>query len=119
MGNLESGVVISLYQKSTVSNSVLLATSCHPIHVTNGAKEETCCRLKYRKYPDWSLNSACNIVNNINRNDLLQTKKLKHSVSSAMPTVTFSTNFSPAYNQIVKIIKNTYRFYVAITILDK
>lgn len=70
-------------------------------------KTDICCRLNYRGYPKWSLNRACNIVDRIERNLLLKEKKKNKRVARTAnsSTITFITNFSPVYNQVVGIVK--------------
>lgn len=45
-GNIDTGVIISPYRKSTAANSVLLATSCHPEHVTKNLPIGELVRMK-------------------------------------------------------------------------
>lgn len=45
-GDQGMGVKIQPYRKSTASNSVLLATSCHPSHVTNNLPVGELIRMK-------------------------------------------------------------------------
>lgn len=125
-GDDNLGVVVSPYRKDTATNSVLMATSCHPLHVTKNlpigelirvkrnsstpeiydkAKKDTCQRLRYRKYPAWSVNRACNIVENIDRQNLLKEKNKSTGSADVIPPVTFTTTFSPVYKQVTGIIK--------------
>lgn len=125
VGDCNKGVLIKPFRKSTATNSVLLATSSHPAHVTKNlpvgelirikrksssvesyelAKQDTLMRLKNRLYPKWTLDRAEDKVVKMPRQNLICTKT-KMSQKQENRTITFCTGYSPQYRQIVKIVK--------------
>lgn len=131
-GDPTAGIVICPYRKVTATNSILMASSCHPSHVTRNlpvgelirgkrnsstsviyenTKKDTCKRLHKRSYPDWMLGRACKIVDAIPREKLLLQKApqkkqcTKDNPDVKNKSIAFSTTFSNEYKQIVKIVK--------------
>lgn len=105
-----------------------MATSCHPQHVVKNhpvgelirikcnssrcdtyekSKQEICNRLQHRAYPGWMLARAHNIVDDIPRERLLTigNPPVNSSTKLGEASLTFSTDFSLQYNQIVALVK--------------
>lgn len=125
VGDCDKGVLIKPFRKSTATNSVLLATSCHLSHVTKNlpvgelirmkrnsslvesyelAKQQTLMRLENRQYPKWALDRAKDEVDNMPRQNLRRTK-MKPIQTQENPAITFCTGYSAQYKQIVKIVR--------------
>ncbi|KAM4021789.1 coagulation factor XIII B chain-like [Anomaloglossus baeobatrachus] len=131
-------VIIKPYRKSTATNSIVTADSCHHSRTKHNIpvgelirmkrncsqpsdyfKEEilTCDRLADRGYPDWVLNRAKSIVAQIDRSELLGKNSRKGKYSNKLKqsnNIVFSTNYSKQYDLITKIV-NKYLPIFAIT----
>lgn len=91
-GDRNTGISVSPYRKPTLTNSTLMANSCHPSHVTKNVpggelinlkrncsdtsvyskiEAEALARHKAHKYPKWALNRASRIVSRITREKLM------------------------------------------------
>lgn len=115
-------------------NTILMANSCHPKHVTKNLpigelirvkrnctlpevfleeQDNTFSRLRERAYPPWALDCARTKVRGIDRMTLLdsshKSSKNKSGRRALRDTnknpVTFSTIYSPQYRKITNIIK--------------
>ncbi|CAJ0963763.1 unnamed protein product [Ranitomeya imitator] len=124
--NLNSGSIITIspFRKNTATNSILHAKSCHPRHVIKNipvgelyrfkrnsttkevydrSKREVRGRLAHRGYPSWMLQRAESIVEDIDRETMLN-KASSNRVSSE-EHIPFTTTYSPQFKEITDIIR--------------
>lgn len=94
IGSKEQGVSVAPFRNPTAGNATSWASSCHPPHVVKNIpvgelarikrystcfqvyqkkkKKNTCCWLEKRGYPQWVLERAEKIVNDIPHKNLLE-----------------------------------------------
>lgn len=119
MGNAASGSIeTKTYRKSVAGNTVLKATSCHPIHTIKSVpvgeltqikincsndlvyreeEEKARDRLRKRQYPEWMLNRASDFVKR-KLLDLLNYRSVANSSYADKPT--FVTSYSCEFKKI-------------------
>lgn len=127
VGTDSLGVTISPHRKSTATNSILMATSCHPAHVKNlpvgelirakqnstrtevyeTSRRDICHRVEHLNW----MSHACSIVDKILREQLLDSSNKNINISKNtnnefQPTpITFTTSYSLQYWLVISIIK--------------
>lgn len=120
-GDETKRVIVSPFIKPMSRNTISLATSCHPSHVTRNIlvgelirakrnctvyereQKNICSRLKSRNYPQWSLNRAVDKVAHIGRPNLLKETQQAQRCDHKVAPITFSTTYSPQYRKILAI----------------